>query len=194
MQNLIKVDWVPESSRSGYAPNIPRKRQVTRNSRKIHLDKKPSCAIIYPIRYCIPNQFFNRNNKVFNVKVHKVIDRCRLVVTHWNKWVTLKLFSRKCNSWWWYFKKSQWPWLLQCIEFSQGSWFSAKQPSFPPRHDSALNAVRSLTGFDFASPFLAKKNPFFPHAFALRYSNFKAFFLGMQKKWILNLGMNIIMN
>ena len=82
-----------------------------------------------PIKYCIPNQFFNRNNKAFNIKVHTAINRCRFIVTHWNKCVTLKLFSQKCNSWWWYFNKSQWRWLLQCIEFSQGSWFSAKQPS-----------------------------------------------------------------
>lgn len=148
----------------------------------------------YPIKYCIPIQSFNRNNKVFNIKVHTVIDRCRHVVTQWNKWVTLKLFSRKCNSWWWCFNKSQWPWYYNALNSVKALDSVPNSPPFPPRHDSALNAVRSLTRFDFTYRFLAQKNPFFPHAFALRYSNFKAFLLGMQKTWILNLGMNIIMN
>ena len=128
-----------------------------------------------PIKYCIPNQFFNRNNKAFNIKVHTVIDRCRLVVTHWNKCVTLKLFSRKCNSWW----------IL--INLNDADYYNAlnsvkalesvpNSPPFPPRHDTVLwtrsGAWRGLT-LPLVS--LRKKNQFFPHAFALRYSNFKAF-------------------
>lgn len=129
-----------------------------------------------PIKYCIPNQFFNRNNKAFNIKVHTVIDRCRFIVTHWNKCVTLKLFSRKCNSWWWYFNKSQWRWLLQCIEFSQGSWVSAKQPSISasPRQCFERGQEPDAVWLCLWFP-CEKKNQFFQHAFALRYSNFKAF-------------------
>lgn len=129
-----------------------------------------------PIKYCIPNQFFNRNNKAFNIKVHTVIDRCRLVVTHWNKCVTLKLFSRKCNSWWWYFNKSQWRWLLQCIEFSQGSW-SQCQTALHFRLATTVLWTRSGAWRGLTLPLvsLRKKKQFFQHAFALRYSNFKAF-------------------
>lgn len=129
-----------------------------------------------PIKYCIPNQFSIEITKLsIKVKVHTVIDRCRFVVTHWNKCVTLKLFSRKCNSWWWYFNKSQWRWLLQCIEFSQGSWLSAKQPSISASPRQSFERGQEPDAVWLCLSFPCEKNQFFPHAFALRYSNFKAF-------------------
>lgn len=130
-------------------------------------------SLSYKILYTKP--IFNRNNKAFNIKVHTVIDRCRFIVTHWNKCVTLKLFSRKCtSSWWWYFNLSDADY-YNALNSVKALDSVPNSPPFPLRHDSALNAARSLTRFDFASRFLAKKNQFFPHAFALRYSNFKAF-------------------
>ena len=130
-------------------------------------------SLSYKILYTKP--IFNRNNKAFNIKVHTVIDRCRFIVTHWNKCVTLKLFSRKCtSSWWWYFNLSDAD-CYNALNSVKALDSVPNSPPFPPRHDSALNAVRSLTRFDFASGFLAKKKSVLSTCFRKRYSNFKAF-------------------
>ena len=147
----------------------------------------------YPIKYCIPIQSFNRNNKVFNIKVHTVIDRCRLVVTQWNKWVTHSFpenvilddgVSINLND----------PDIT--MHWIQSRLFIQCQTALHFRLATIVLWTRSGAWHGLTLPIvsLRKKNPFFPHAFALRYSNFKAFLLGMQKTWILNLGMNIIMN
>lgn len=151
-------------------------------------------SLSYKILYTKP--IFNRNNKAFNIKVHTVIDRCRFIVTHWNKCVTLKLFiSRKCNSWWWYFNKSQWRWLLQCIEFSQGSCFSAKQPSISasPRQCFERGQEPDAVWLCLSFPCEKKISSFHMLSHCATVTS-RHFLLGMQKTWILNLGMNIIMN